>query len=201
MERSLASFFFSFSNPLAHPQPQDTIERNPAALSTAAGAAPSGAAARKAARAEKSMKFELLSVMAGVRLKQMAVGTAATFGLFKGVLGRLPQSGPVAALPFQATVPPFSWLARRGLPADTPLDAAAATLLFALIQVGVRPLVAKLLDAGPTPRMADLHAQVSADAADYGALASGGLELVSPSRIGGGGGGSGSVRVNNKKKK
>jgi hypothetical protein len=151
--------------PLTHTL-KDTIERQ--ARTAAGGAAATGAgggngAARKAARLERSLKNELIAVMAPIRLKQTAVGTAAAWGLFKGVLGRVGPS-PVAVLPFQATAPPLSWLARRGLPADTPLNAAAATLLFALIQVGVRQTVAKLLDAGPTPRMAELQAQFGTEA-------------------------------------
>ena len=110
---------------------------------------------RKAGRAGASLKHTLLTTLAPVKLKTMAVGLVATIYLIK-VSGRAAGKA-VAVLPFQATAPPLSWLARRGLPADEALTACAAALLFALVQAGVRPAVARLLDAGPTTKMNELQ--------------------------------------------
>ena len=102
-----------------------------------------------------SLKNTLLTTLAPVKLKTMAVGIVATVFLIK-VSGRAAGKA-VAVLPFQATAPPLSWLARRGLDGEAHLTACASALLFALVQAGVRPAVARVLDAGPTTKMNELQ--------------------------------------------
>jgi hypothetical protein len=157
----LSSFFF---NVLSIPS-QDAVERLPrlpdgtlaaaAAESAPPPPASSSSKDRKAGRAGASLKPQLLAAMAPVKLKTMALGLVATVYLMK-VSGRT-AGRAVAVLPFQATAPPLSWLARRGLGADDALTACAAALLFALVQAGVRPAVARALDAGPTAKMNELQ--------------------------------------------
>ena len=177
---------------------QDTVERRPrlpdgtlaaaAAESATASAAPATSKDRKAGRLGSSLKPQLLATMAPVKLKTMALGVVATIYLVK-LSGRA-AGRAVAVLPFQATAPPLSWLARRGLGPEDGLTACAAALLFALVQAGVRPAVARLLDAGPTAKMNELQVAftpglAAAAAAGERAAAGGG---------GGGGGGGGQVR-------
>lgn len=117
---------------------------------------PSGGKAKKADRAEAALRVELLKEMGVAKVKQMVLAMASLFVCLQLILPAFAGTAAVARLPFA----PFKLLAgvaHRGLPAGHAPTDAGAMLLFTLVQAGVRPTLQKLIDGGPTRRMADLQ--------------------------------------------
>lgn len=131
---------------------------SPSSAATRAGASPQGGGrAKKADRLENSVRMVLLKEMGAARLKGGVVAMVALVTMLQ-VGGRAFSGVPVVRLPFEP-FPLLRSVAHRGLPAGhTPTD-AGWMILFTLVQAGVRPVLAKLLGAGPTKRMTELTAQ------------------------------------------
>lgn len=172
MLRACDLFFPTRPRSSPPPLPQDTIDRQSLKVDAlrAAGASPSSAAARasssaapassarakKADRLEAALKTTLLREMGAARVKQAAVSTLALV-LTMQAASRLFGGRAVVRLPFEP-FPLMRGVAHRGLEGHALTD-GSWVILFTLVQAGVRPVLAKLIDAGPSRRMTDLCQQ------------------------------------------
>lgn len=129
---------------------------SPSSAAARAGASDRGGRARKADRLENSVRMVLLKEMGAARLKSGVIAMLALVITLQ-VGGRAFSGRAVVRLPFEP-FPLLRGVAHRGLEGHALTD-AGWFILFTLIQTGVRPVLAKLLDGGPSRRMNDLTAQ------------------------------------------
>ena len=125
----------------------------------AAGASaspPPASRAKKADRLEASLKTTPLKEMGAARVKQ-AVVSAAALMITMTAGSRVFGGKAVVRLPFEP-FPLLRGVAHRGLEGHALTD-GSWVILFTLVQAGVRPVVAKLLDGGPSRRMNELCQQ------------------------------------------
>lgn len=112
-----------------------------------------GKKTKKADRAESQLKEQVTKALASLRLKQAVVMGGSLFVLFRLLASRY-DGMLMAKLPFE---PPalLRKLSQRGL-TDAKADDCAFAFLYAVLNVGIRPNVGKLLDLGPSRKMLDM---------------------------------------------
>lgn len=113
---------------------------------------------KKEERLEAGMKKDVIKTLGPQRLYTGLV-TVVFMMVFYNIMTTLFGGVPVAKLPFEP-VSFISKLSHRGLPGNDLTDCSVA-FVYALCQMGIRPVVSKLLGWGPSRAMNSVNAAVT----------------------------------------
>lgn len=108
---------------------------------------------KKQERLENSMKMETGRLFTVMKVQQLLINMGTMFAAYK-ILAYCYGGKVVAKLPFEPW-PFFQKITHRGLPGTDPTD-AAMTLMFTLVQAGVKQTMAMWLQSGPSRAMQGL---------------------------------------------